>query len=295
MRQLCPYCGQLVDLPAEAAGKETPCPACAKPFAVPMAYTPSVSNPLPAAEEKPPSVAMPSPLGDQRECALTLSPRILAWVPAISLTVALVAVLFFSWVGSFPAGERVFAQSPLQALFADFSRKTVSAVQDEEKGLESLVRTNLLMLPFLVGLLIAVFYAWLERLFPHPTLQTMPSFLAPLISLWPRRFLLMISLTGFCLALILFQCWRGFSLETAVRDYAVAQVHAKQSDPLDTSVKQQTEQIRISQEAGKFCLSDTLASTWGLIALWTALASLLLLGWLDRRGDKPAPRLILRH
>ena len=105
----------------------------------------------------------------------------------------------------------------------------------------------------------------------------------------------MISLTGFCLALILLQCWRGFALETAVHNYAVAQVHARQSEPLDTSVKQQTEQIRISQEAGKFCLCDTLASTWGLIALWIALASLLIDWWLDRRGDKPAPQFIVRH
>jgi hypothetical protein len=295
MRQLCPYCGQLVDLPAEAAGKETPCPACAKPFAVPLAYTPSVSNPPPVVEEKPASAAIPSPLGDQRECSLTLSPRIVAWVPAISLTVALVSVLFFSWVGSFPAGERVFAQSPLQALFATFNRTTLASMQDAEKGLEAHIQANLLMLPFLLGLVAATALAWFERVFPHPTVQTLPAFLFWMMGVWPRRFLILISLTAFCLAAILVQCWRGFGLETAARDYATAQVRAKQTEPADTSFKKQAEQIQIGQEYGKFCLSDTLASGIGVTALVLALASLLVYWWLDHRGDKPAPQFILRH
>src|SRR5476651_380481 len=98
MRQMCPYCGKLVDLPDDAAGREAPCPACGKPFAVPKSYAPSVTA---AAEVKLPAAATSPPVaeGELKECGFTISQTAVAWVPVIALTVALVSVLFFSWVG----------------------------------------------------------------------------------------------------------------------------------------------------------------------------------------------------
>lgn len=298
MRQLCPYCGKLVDLTDDKAGTETPCPACAKPFAVPMAYAPTVEVkpqpvPEPAATKPIPIPPAPDDVNDVRERCITISPGIVAWIPVLALTAALVSVLFFSWTGSFPGGFRAFTQSPLQALFATFTENTIPSLQETEKNIESNLRSNWWMLPFLLVLVLATILAWFERLFPKPTLSTVPAPLGWLISFWPRRFLVLFALSALAFALIHIQSWRGFGLETAIRD-AVAQKFAKEMDEADTSHKKQEVQIKIGQEIGKYQLDDTFASCFGRLALVLALIGLLLDWWLDRRGDQSPPRIILR-
>lgn len=303
MRQLCPYCAKLVDLPDDTAGKETPCPACAKPFAVPKAYTPSVNDerpapppgfvpPMPA--NAPAAMPMPVVTGDTRECGFTISHGPASWIPVLSLTVTLVSVLFFSWVGSFPGGYRAFSQSPLQSLFATFSGNTLKSLEDAEKGIETNIRTNWLMLPFLASLIAATALAWLERFFPKPKVETVPAFLGWLVKFWPHRFLTLFTLTTLALVLILWQSWRGFGLETAIRDSA-NQKFAKAMEEADSSHKKQELSIGIGQEIGKYCLSDTNASVIGISALCLALESLCVYWWLDRRGSKPEPRVIMKY
>jgi hypothetical protein len=297
MRQLCPYCGKLVDLPDTAAGSETPCPSCNRAFAVPKSYTPSVA--APPADDKPTAppglvTAASSQLPSTAacECSMTVPPRLLAWVPAFALTVALISVLFFSWVGSFPGGQRVFAQSPLQALVATYSRQSVAAVKADEEAIDKIIRSNWLMLPFLLALAAATTYAWLEQFFPEPGIQNVPGFLAWTIALWPRRHLIMVALTAVCLALILVQSWRGFALETAIHELAETRFAAEKAAATSTFAEQEV-RIKIGQEVGRFCLDDTFASTVGFLALAAAFVTAGFNGWHDRRGRNVEPRIVL--
>src|SRR5436190_17539551 len=88
MRQLCPYCAKLVDLPDAAAGSETPCPSCGKAFAVPKAFVPSVGDkPATTTPTPVPEAAPTLPPGELREHGFTLNIGPAGWVPVLSLTV----------------------------------------------------------------------------------------------------------------------------------------------------------------------------------------------------------------
>jgi len=300
MRQVCPYCSQAVDVPDSAAGTEAPCPACGKPFAVPKAYTPNVSVPV-EKPTPPPGLVPPAPPVQQTatvsglhdECGLTLSPQVIAWIPALALTVALASALFFSWIGSFPGGFRAFTQSPLQALFADFSVQSFASLQDTEKGLNSSIRSNWLMLPFLLLLILVTLFAWFERFFPDPKLGRVPSALSFLVGFWPRRHFVLIGMTFFALLFMYMQCYRGFALENALKEIST-QKYAKELDEADTTHARQDVQVRAGQDFGRYCLQYTTANVVGHAMLWLALVMLILDCWLDRRAGKPAPRIVLK-
>lgn len=296
MRQLCPYCGKLVDLPVDAAGREVPCPACQRSFAVPKAYAPTVSvddkPPLPPGLVPPSGPEINAPAHGS-EAGIVISARKMNWLGPIALTIALVSALAFSWVGSFPGGIRVFSQSPLDALFAAFTGSSFDTLQADEKAIRENIQWNGLLLPFFLALLAATALAWLTVIYPQPTVTTVPAPLAWLVAFHPRRHFFLIVLTTIALIFILIQCWRGFGLESAV--HRIAQTRNSEAlNAATTPYEIQKVEIRIGQEIGHFCLQDTLASRIGVWALILGLAFLLIRWWLDRRGDKPEPRLILR-
>lgn len=215
------------------------------------------------------------------------------WLGPIALTIALVSALAFSWVGSFPGGIRVFSQSPLDALFAAFNGSSFDTLQTDEKAIRENIQWNGLLLPFFLSLLAATALAWLTVIYPQPTVTTVPAPLAWLVAFQPRRHFFLIVLTTTALIFLLIQCWRGFGLESAV--HRIAQTRNSEAlNAATTPYEIQKVEIRIGQEIGHFCLQDTLASRIGVWALILALVFLLIRWWLDRRGDKPEPRLILR-
>jgi hypothetical protein len=306
MRQLCPYCAKLVDLPESAAGRETPCPACGKAFAVPAAYAPSVSESAaaptaPPRPTPPPGLVTPAVVfesavvyeTDATERGVTLNPALVAWLPAILLTLALVLSLFFSAVGAFPGGLRILSQSPVEALVASVSSISVATLQDAEKAIKDAVRSNWLMLFYFGALFAATALAWFMRLFRNPTLQTVPAMLLGVLKLWPRRHFLLLLLSSAAFALLLVQTWRGFGLENAVKDTVNAK-YAKQVEAADTTFSKQELQVKIGQEIGGFNLTHTTALDVSLLALLGATGFVLLDGWLSRRGPAPV-RLLVRY
>jgi len=295
-----------VDLPDDVAGRDVPCPACAKTFAVPPAYVPTVvspvvDRPVPPPGLVPPTAAMPSvaagglsaPANDE-ESALIFDGRVATWLAPVSLTIVFISTLFLSWVVSYPGGYRVFSQSPLQALFASFDGNTIVTLQDTQKSLEATISWNALMLPFMLCLFIVTVLAWLDRFFPKPSITTLPAPLGWMVKFHSMRHLVLIGLTAFCLALILIQLLRGFGLETALRSLA-SQKHNDALQTADNAVKKQEVEIAIGQEIGKWSLGGTLARNLGVIFLIVALESLLVRWWLEYRGPLPPPKLSLQY
>ncbi len=300
MRQMCPYCGKLVDLPDDAAGREVPCPLCAKSFAVPSSYTPSVAEekPAPPPGLVPPAAATPEAtlagaLNDD-ESAMTFDGRLAGWLAPISLTLTLVSALFFSWCVSYPGGYRVFSQSPIQALFASFDQNQISSMQEMQKSIIAVISWNWLMLPFLLALIVVTVLAWLDRFYPKPTILSLPAPIFWMVKFHTMRHTILIALTSFCLVLCLVQIVRGFGLESAIRTIAT-QAHAGDREKADNAMKSQVVDIAVGQEIGKWCLGGTLARNLAVIFLIVALESLIVRWWLEYRGPLPPPRLVLQY
>lgn len=319
MRQICPSCFKSIELPESAAGTTATCPQCGEAFAVPAGYAPTVEGgaarpdtygltPTPnralATPEPPPPGYIPPPhvtTGPVRSDArsttyehtvgFTLSARVLEWVPVGCLTLVF-ALTFFSWVGAFPGGYRIFTQSPWQAFFGTFSTPLpLESVHPEATKLEEKVHGNiLLLLVYLVCLIAAVALGWAERAArltdPHTTAKS----LGWVRAMQPRFAVLMAGLAAASLAAIVVQMSQGFGLETAIAERIAEDKTPKPADGQPTPSSLPATPFADGQAKGKFSVSGTTACDLALLAHVVALAALAKLVWLQGRGNKMPPR-----
>lgn len=320
MRQMCPNCSRLIELPETAAGTETACPECGKTFRVPGSYTPSVDPtagpvaspsaptlppaPTPAAPTRPvpppgfvppappaPTTTDPSHSAYAKSADLLLKPNIIVWIPAVCLTLTFL-LSFFAWVGSYPGGSSLYTQSPWGALFAKFSVSSVDPVLlQDEPAIRTNIHTSWLLAFYFPLLLLTLAIVWAERVlslkFSAPP--------APLASVWPLRFTILAGLAIGVFLILLMQAWQGFGLELAIQKtidakYAEAKIQA--NDTKKTSEITRVE-IQAAQDFAKYALQGTTALSLSIAAHVLAVVALLLAWWLDRRGTKPPPRVAL--
>jgi hypothetical protein len=147
IRQICLSCYKTVELPDDAAGKDTPCPNCGKTISVPAKYMPGVaegggvaaaSPPVPATPtpgappmssdpsvppglkaESPPAAPVPPPpeaAGLDRGFGFSLNPLWLDWVPAACILLAFL-LSFFPWVSMTLGGYSVMSQTGWDSFF----------------------------------------------------------------------------------------------------------------------------------------------------------------------------------
>jgi len=334
IRQLCPHCQKLVELPDSSAGAIADCPQCGKPVVVPAAYSPNVAaggglaglppvpavpppppppepaatpapppglkpeaqNPPPAfvADGGPPTVGVPSGYG--RVASLTFAPSWLAWVPVGCVTFALVLTLF-TWAGTYPGGYRVYSQNPWWALFGDMSTDPgPPAVQQEEVELTKLLSGNRWLIGYLPLLLLGTGLLWIERAVKNPTVANMPGPLAWLPGVWPKRIALLLVLTGLLLFFLTMQGLRGFGLETALRERVNMKyaVEQEKADAANSTSERQLVAVMKGAEFAKSNYQTTLAFKLAVVAHVLAFAAMLMRWWLHRRGAKPYPRLLFQ-
>ncbi len=334
MRLMCPNCLAMVNLPDEAAGTDAPCPRCGKPFAAPARYDPVVavertippvptapvttppavepapmsSGPIPAPppglvplnEQSPNAAAAPPlptpPAGYAHSRGVTFSPRVVAWVPAVGL-LAILLLTPFSWAGLYPGGYAAYTQSPWQALFGSFSRDIgLEYVLHAEAPLTERVRSDWeLMLPYLLGLFAAALIAGADRALRHNTAVTLPRRVARLQKAWPYRATILVALAGLLLLLLGAQLAAGFGLERAARKYAAEQAAADRQKAGITAPKPIEVEVQDDQALARYRLRNT---TWLDVAVLlhvAVLAALILHFVLERRADRPPPRVVLQY
>jgi hypothetical protein len=329
MRLICPHCMSGVTVPDDAAGKEAICPNCGKSFPTPARYTANVVPeapvpvpvappvaPMPAAVPQAPAAPTPSappgyvpapvpplapsgflpatpaaPGGYAHARGLTISPRVVAWFPAVFLTLALV-LTFFPWVGSY-ATHAVYSQNPWRAavrsVYRDFTLEKLIPIPT---GWLDKVRSDWsLMVPYLLCLIAAVALAWGDR-----GLNAFdPQRFRPLARVWPHRQAVVFGLGTLALLLALVQVWRGFGMERAMRGVVDEQFAAQRADAAGSPSKLEQVDYEVDQAYAKFHLETT---TWAYLALaFNALAiTFAIVRWLlERRGNKPPPRLVLHY
>lgn len=329
MRQVCPHCYTNNDVPDELAGKEATCTYCAKSFPVPGRYSAQVSEaasaavaaaappappvaptappPVPVAPAAPPpgflppeppavSGALPVADGTVKEIGFSLPPKLVAWVPAIALTAVLV-LTFFPWVGSYRGNSAVYSQRPWGALVGGTPARNFKLEDGGIPGgwLDKVRSDWKLLLPFFLLLLVGFAFAWAERGLKSFDPRKVP----PLVKLWPWRNFIVGMCAFLSLLFLIGQLLNGFGMERALRAQVATEVAARFEPELakagDSPALKEKVEYTIEQELRKYDLEHT---TWSCLALlFLALAALaaMLRPCLDARGDKPAPRFLLRY
>lgn len=318
---ICPNCAKFVTVPDDAAGTTVPCPECKVPFPVPARYDPVVS--VPAAPAPPPVVAPPPaappappgfvppeqrplpptpvlPAGYAHTVGLTLKAEALAWVPAVGLTLILL-LTFFVWVGSYVGGHPVYAQTAWRALTGSPSRNFhLEEFTQQQSGwpadvLNKVQSDWLLVLPYLLALVAAVALAWAERFVMTVDRGRLPKRLGFLGDVWPYRIPVLAALATVAALLLLVLLARGFGLERAMRETVTAKYADERVKAEGNPSKLETIEWKADQELSRFNLERTFWLDLAVLLHVVVVLAMVGRAWLDRRGDKPPPRLVVQY
>jgi hypothetical protein len=248
--------------------------------------TPAVSPPTPSA-----TTAL-LPLGYTKTHGFNISPHLVAWLPAILLTLTFICT-FFPWVGMYRGGAAVYSQGPWRALFGYPTRNIeLESLMLTPSGWLDKVKSNWeLMIPYLLSLFAAVALAWADRGIRVFDPRKIP----PLVKIWPWRHAVIAVLAGFAFALMSIQVSWGFGLERAIRrvvseDFAKAREAAADSPSELFKLKYSED-----QEFKKFNLEHTSWLCLGLTSNFLAVLAMLAHIGLDKRGSKPPPRIVIQY
>jgi len=320
LRQVCPSCLRTVDVPDTAAGTTVECPACRVPFPVPGKYSPSVEAPktvmneaAPAMPPAPPglaSAAMPStpsygtmppaagsmPLPSAPAASgtsgISLSPLILDWAPVACFTLILMFT-FFSWVGLFPGGYKAYSQSPWGALTGSFTTDHFSEEVIKMEGpIKKVIGSNFaLLLPYLLGLMLATVLAWADRFVTMAQVTALPTSMSFVQRLWTMRFPLIAGLAVVLLLLFALQYWTGYGLETAVNQIVAADFTERLVAAKGSSTAEQKIIVEAGMKLGSYQVQTTTMLSIVALLHVAAVVAAACRFWLYRRGTKPLPRL----
>jgi len=329
MRLICPHCMSGVTVSDDAAGKEATCPNCGKQFPTPARYSAAVVPELPVSVPPPPpevapmpaavpppappapppgfvppapsgfllpaptgSAEVPAPAGYTRSFGITISPHVVSWLPAVLLLLSLVFTCF-PWVGSYAGGSAVYSQRPWGAIFGAVSRNFAleKAVAIPAGWLDKVRWDWELMVPYLLLLILATALAWADRGLHAFDPRNIP----PLAKVWPHRQTIICALAGFAFLLALLQVTNGFGMERAIRNQVAESFADRREKTANSPSEQKTIDWEVEQTYAKFNLERTtwmyLALLFNLFAVLGVIARLIL----DRRGNKPPPKILLHY
>jgi hypothetical protein len=325
----CPQCGKPVAVPARynpvvaapppaAPAPVAPVPAASAPVPPPGYISPApvpTPGPAPAAVAPPPGLAPTAltppglahdptlPAGYTRSFGVVLSPRVMAWLPAVGLTFALLFT-FFPWVTSNFGQHAVYSQGPWRMVtgYPDRDFQLEEAAKQRIPGFGSWlnnVPSNWeLMLPFLLLLIAAVLLAWADHLLTAPPPPNrIPPPLRWVTNIWPHRAALLFGLAALALVLVLSQATRGFGIETAVRN--AVRNNPDLVEKRKKAVNDQAEQDRLDvEEQQKMDEHRLRRTTWLYLSVGfhiLAVVGITARAGLARRGNKPPPRIVVQY
>jgi hypothetical protein len=320
-----------VTVPDDFAGREVTCPSCNKTFDAPAKYTPTVLGeppPAPARQElKPPpalepakmspevpadrlppglvppappplqpaaspGAELPLPAGYTHARGFAVNPRAVAWLPAVLLTVTVLCT-FGPWVGMYFGGYPVYSQGPWSAMFGAVNPNfaLVEKMQLPGGWLDKVTSDWGLMVPYVLVLLLATALALADRGFHSLDPRKIP----PIAGIWKWRKLTVAVLAALAFTFVMIQVCNGFGLERAIRKVVSEQFAKEREEAAGSRAKQAQLQYREDQEFAKYGLER---ATWlyvGLTCNLLAVLAMLAHIGLDRRGDKPPPRLVVQY
>jgi hypothetical protein len=254
---------------------------------------PGLVPPMPASPAAAtPSPELPIPAGYAHARGVALNPRVIAWLPAILLTVTLLCT-FGPWVGMYLGGYPVYSQGPWSAMFGAVNPNfaLVEKMQTPGGWLDKVRADWELMVPFTLALIFATALALADRGFHSLDPRRIP----PLAGIWKLRKLaiLLFAATAFALAFI--QVLNGFGLERAIRTTVSEQFAKDRAEAAGSRAKLAQVQYREEQEFAKYSLERTTWLYLGLTCNLLAVLTMFIHTSLDRRGNKPPPRIVIQY
>jgi hypothetical protein len=230
-----------------------------------------------------------------RSVGFAISPKVVAMLPAILLTVTLFST-FFAWVGCYLGGYAVYSQGPWRAMFGS-PPKTEHALAERASIPTGFIDKRTadweLLVPFFLALILAVVFACADRGFNTLDPRKVP----PLARIWPWRKWVILAMATLAFILIFIEVCVGLPMERAIhQDIRENPVIVKMRQDAGASQSKHAEvNNKEEQELGKYNLERTF---WLYLAVTcNALAVLMMLAHigLDRRGDKPPPRFVVQY
>jgi hypothetical protein len=313
MRLLCPFCQKAIAVPDTEAGKAVDCPECGERFAAPQLYTPApapLAAPTPPAPEKPatppavpetyvhegPTEPKPAELpevpkpdrelsGFAHMASFPIDPRIVRWIPAGALFLALVLTIF-PWDGLYPGGYGAYTQTGWGAAFAGMSKDDVAddelRLSDE---LDRRLKTNWWLIPYLLLLLPTLVLA-----VAGPVVDLARWKLPPQVeSIWQFRPVLLAVLAIVTLLFLMAQWASGLGLQTAVNGMIEDQYKDARA-AANTPEKVQRVDMRAAMKKGEYHVRTTPWLRLSVLLHLLAAAAVAGEAGLMLRGKKPPPR-----
>ena len=253
---------------------------------------PGLMPPVPPVGTSPSTPSAPMASGYTKSHGFVISPRGVAWLPAILLTITFVCT-FFPWVGTYLGTSAVDTQGPWKALFGAINRDyAMERFMQTPAGWLDKVDSNWeLLLPCLLALIVAVVLAWADR-----TGHTLDSRIPPaLTKLWMWRIPLIGFFAFLSFGLMIIQVAHGFGLERAMRKVVTEQFSKQREEAAGSQDKLGRLEYDEQQEYKKFNLEHTLWPYLAIACNLLAVLALLCRAALDSRGSKPPPQIVIQY
>jgi hypothetical protein len=270
------------------------------PPSAPPGYVPPAATTLEPPTAPPPPMP-PVPHGYTRSVGISFSPRVIAWLPALSLTLALVATMF-GWVGAYVGGPALYSQGPWRASVGSVTRNfemedRLSKVPggSDMINLDKVKSDWELMVPYLFCLILAVVIAWAARGMASLDATRLPPPLRPVARAWPYRNLVLLALATIGLILVVTQVLHGFGLQRAAKQMVAEKYAPERKEAAGSQSKLDTIEFKEEQEYAKFNLERTSFLYAGVGLQLLAVIAIVAHFGLDRRGAKPPPRLVIQY
>ncbi len=258
----------------------------------PVTATPQAPY-MPASGGMPSAIPDPQLVGYTKAHGITITPTVVAWLPAVLLTLTFLCT-FFPWMGSYVGGYPVHSQSPWRAVFGSVSRNYSLEQNMPDPGwIDKVTPDWPLMVPYLLLIFLAAGIAWADRGLHGIDPRKIP----PIEKLWKWRKALIALLAALALTLVTVQITRGFGMERAIRTMVRAnpELAKAREEAKDSPARLAAVENREDAELAKYNLSRTwwqdIAMTSNLLAVLMVILSIVL----DRRGNKPPPKILLHY
>lgn len=290
MNLQCPHCQKMLTVADQYAGQAMQCPMCAGMFTAPElpqmpsleAAPPPAPSAQPAVLTTPPAPAQepastvrtptaPTPTGPyQRVLSFGMNPQVVPWIAPGALVV-IFFLFFFTWVGMYAGSTAIYSQSGWQVLVGSTTSDSsiVEKASDIARGPipRSLsVGFGWLTFLYLLTFLLAMVLALASSLMP-----LIREKLPPQVQQYKQWFwAITAGLALLTLCILLLQLTTGFKLENEI----VSQAGSNLGGGIAESMLQRTAALR-----------------WVLFLNVLAVIGAALQFWVERRGDKPLPRI----
>jgi hypothetical protein len=211
---------------------------------------------------------------------------VVPWIAPVCL-VLVFFLLFFPWVGAYPAGHGVYTQNGWQAFAGGFSTDPVGEkVLKKQSAIDENISKNWFRMGlYIVLTLAAIFLAALPLVMTRVTIKLPPS----VEQIWPWRQALLGGITLLALLILFSLLWSGFSLEQAVAAPIDQQLDAQRQGNM-TGEEHEMLAIRRGAQLGELNLRRTAWLRWTVLLNLLALAGVGLEFWLERRQGRLPPR-----